>query len=101
MSVSGNHEYHTRSKAANNANPPDFLSALSKVEFNLMQNIFILKYEVINLKDIIFKNLQDKNKHFKTKLNVLENKINDLEIQNINVDQHIIRNNVEISGILQ
>ena len=79
----------------------DLLSALSKFESNLMQNITNLKDEVINLKDIIIKNLQDENKRLKTKENVLENKIIDLEIQNNNLDQYSRRNNVEISGIPQ
>ena len=101
MSLSGNHEYNTRSKDTINADQPDLLSALSKVESNLMQNITNLKDEVINLKDIIIKNLQDENKRLKTKVNVLENKIIDLEIQNNNLDQYSRRNNVEISGIPQ
>ena len=100
-SLSGNHDYHTRSKDTINAAPPDLLSALSKVESNLMQNITDLKYEVINLKDIIIKSLQDENKRLKTKVNVLENKIIDLKIQNNNVDQYSRRNNVEIAGIPQ
>ena len=81
----GNHEYNTRSKDAINADQPNLLSALSKVESNLMQNITNLKDEVINLKDIIIKNLQDENKHLKIKVNVLENKIIDLEVQNNNL----------------
>ena len=100
-SLSGNHDYHTRSKDTINADPPDLLSALSKVESNLMQNITDLKYEVINLKDIIIKSLQDENKRLKTKVNALENKIIDLKIQNNNVDQYSRRNNVEIAGIPQ
>ena len=36
-------------------------SALSKVESSLRQNITNLKDEVINLEDIIIKNLQDEN----------------------------------------
>ena len=74
MSLSGNHEYNTRSKDTINADQPDLLSALSKVESNLMQNITNLKDEVINLKDIIIKNLPNENKCLKTKVNVLENK---------------------------
>ena len=97
----GNHEYNTRSKDAINADQPNLLSALSKVESNLMQNITNLKDEVINLKDIIIKNLQDENKHLKIKVNVLENKIIDLEVQNNNFDQYSLRNNVKISGIPQ
>ena len=101
MSLSGNHEYHTRSKDNINADPPELLSAFYKVESNLMQNITNLKEEVINLKDIMIENLQNENKRLKTKVNVLENKIIDLEIQNNNVDQYSRRNNVEISEIAQ
>ena len=101
MSLSGNHEYNTRSKDTINADQPDLLSALSKVESNLMQNITNLKDEAINLNDIIIKNLPDENKHLKTKVNVLENKIIDMEIQNNNVEQYSHRNNAEISGIPQ
>ena len=64
-----------------------------------MQNISNLKNEVINLNDMIIKNLEDENKLLKTKVNVLENEITDLEIQNNFVDQYSRRNNVEISGI--
>ena len=49
---------------------PDFISVFSYVEPNLMQNIINLKDEVIDLKDIIIKNLQDKNSRLKTKLHV-------------------------------
>ena len=84
----GNNEYNTRSKDTTNADQADLLSALPKVQSNLMQNITNLKDEVINLKDIIVKNFHDENKRLKTKVNVLENKIIDLEIQNNNVDQH-------------
>ena len=59
MSLIGNHEYNTRSKDATHADQPDLLSALSKVESNLIKNITNLKEEVINLKDIIIKNLED------------------------------------------
>ena len=46
MSLSGNHEYHTRSKDTVNADPPHLVSALSKVDSNLMQSITNLKDEV-------------------------------------------------------
>ena len=64
-----------------------------------MQNITNLKDEVINLKDIIIKNLTNENKCLKTKVNVLENKTVDLEIENNNVYQYSRGNNTEISGI--
>ena len=85
MSLSGNHEYHTRSKDTINTDPPELLSVLSKVESNSMQNIANLKDEVINLKIMIIKNLQDENKPL-TKVNVLENKVIYLQIQKNNAD---------------
>ena len=75
MSLSGNHEYNTRSKDTTNADQPDLLSAPSKVESNLMQNITNLKDEVINLKDIIIKNLQEEKKRLKAKVHIPKNKI--------------------------
>ena len=61
--ISGNHECITRSKDNTNADQPDLVSALSKVESSLMQNITNLKDEVINLKYIIIKNqiIKDEN----------------------------------------
>ena len=53
MSLSGNHDYNTRSKDTTNADQLDLLSALSKVESNLMQHITHFKGEVINPKDIL------------------------------------------------
>ena len=100
MSLSGNHEYHTRSKDTINTDPPDLLSVLSKVESNLMQNIANLKDEVINLKIMIIKNLQDENKPL-TKVNVLENKVIYLQIQKNNADQYSRRSNVEMAGTPQ
>ena len=69
MSLSGNHEYHTRNKDTINVDPPNFLAALSKAESNLMENITNLKDKVINLKGIIIKNPQDENKRLKPKVN--------------------------------
>ena len=63
-----------------------------------MQNITNLKGEVINLNEIIIKN---QNKRLKAKVNVLGNKIIDLEVQNNNLDKYSRKNNVEISGISQ
>ena len=43
MSLSGNHGYYTRIKDTINADRSEFLSALSKVESILAQNISYLK----------------------------------------------------------
>ena len=83
-------EYHSKSKDTINADPADILSAFSEIETNLMQSITNLKDETINLKDIIIKNHQDEIKCFKTKANIMENKVIDLEFQNNNVDLYIV-----------
>ena len=87
MPLIGNHQYHTRSKDIINADPPDILLPLSNVDTNLMQNLSNLKDEVISLKDIKIKNLKNENKSLKTKVNVCENEIINLEIKNNNIDQ--------------
>ena len=46
MSLSGNHRYYTIIKDTSNADPSEFLSALSKVESFLVQNISYLKDKV-------------------------------------------------------
>ena len=85
ISLIGNHQYHTRSKDIINADPPDILLPISNVDTNLMQNFSNLKDEVISLKDKKIKNLQNKNKSLKTKVNVCENEIINLEIKNNNI----------------
>ena len=65
MLLTGNHEYHTRNKDTINADSPNLISAVSKVESSLIQHIINLKVEVINLKAIIIKNLQNENKCLK------------------------------------
>ena len=87
MPLIGNHQYHTRSKDIINADPPDILLPLSNVDTNLMQNLSNLKDEVISLKDIKIKDLKNENKSLKTKVNVCENEIINLEIKNNNIDQ--------------
>ena len=87
MSLIGNHQYHTRSKDIINADPPDILLPLSNVNTNLMQKLSNLKDKVTSLKDIKIKNLKNENKCLKTKVNVCENEIINLEINNNNIEQ--------------
>ena len=51
-----------------------------------------LKDEVINLKDVIIRNLQEENAKLRSRVEVIENKFNHLE-------QYGRRNNIEVSGI--
>ena len=95
VSLSGNREYNTGSKDTTNANQPDLLSAFSKVESNLIQNVTNLKDEVVNLKGIINKNLQDENMRLKIKKMFWKKK---LLIWKSKTTMYIV---VEISGIHQ
>lgn len=55
--------------------------------------------EILNLKDVIIKNLQIENQRLRTRVNVLENKVLSLEISSNHLEQYGRRNNLEISGI--
>ena len=59
-----------------------------------MNSISDLNDEVINLKEIIIKKLQDKTAVFANKVSKLEDKIKNLETQNNNLDQYYHRKNV-------
>ena len=55
--------------------------------------------ELLNLKDLIIKNLQVENERLRKKVNVLENKILTLESEHNSLEQYGRRNNIEITGI--
>ena len=59
-----------------------------------------LDNELLNLKDLIIKNLQVDNERLRKKVNVLENKILTLESEHNSLEQYGRRNNIEITGIL-
>ena len=58
-----------------------------------------LDNELLNLKDVIIKNLQVENERLRKKINVLENKILTLESEHNSLEQYGRRNNIEITGI--
>ena len=58
-----------------------------------------LDNELLNLKDVIIKNLQVENERLRKKVNVLENKILTLESEHNSLEQYGRRNNIEITGI--
>ena len=86
---SKNHDYSTRSKE-----PTNVTDTLSKIENKLMNSISDLNDEVINLKEIIIKKLQDKTAVFANKVSKLEDKIKNLETQNNKLDHYYHRKNV-------
>ena len=55
--------------------------------------------ELLNLKDVIIKDLQVENQRLRMKVNNLENKVMSLEINGNHLEQYGIRNNLDITGI--
>ena len=58
-----------------------------------------LNIELLNLKDVIIKNLQVENERLRKKVNVLENKVLTLKSELSSLEQYGRRNNIEITGI--
>ena len=73
--------------------------SLDKLEKSIVQSINSLKDEIINLKDIVIKNLQDENTRLKVKCAKLENRVNILESNHNDLAQYGRCNNVVFSGI--
>ena len=95
------HDHYTRS-----SKKMLFEEAIAKLQNELSSQITILtnevrstKDEVINLKDIIIKRLQEENNLLRTRCSKLESKIVSLESSINHVEQYGRRNNIVISGI--
>ena len=58
-----------------------------------------LDKELLNLKDMIIKDLQVENQRLRMKVNNLENKVMSLEMNGNHLEQYGRRNNLEITGI--
>ena len=87
------HESVSESDSASNHDP------LVKLEENIINSINSLKEEIINLKDIVIKPLQDENERLRAKCGTLENKVVTLE-QNLNsLGQYGRKNNLVLAGI--
>ena len=87
-----NHDHNTRKNKVSN-------DKLEAFEDRIQSSIADLKDEFINMKNIIIKNLQMENTKLKNEINLMKNKIVDLEISNNSLDQYGRRNNLEIEGI--
>ena len=70
------HDYNTRNKKKSAEMSQD---SLDKLEKSIVQTINSLKDEIINLKDIVIKNLQDENARLKEKSKQFENRVAILE----------------------
>ena len=58
-----------------------------------------LDKELLNLKNVIIKDLQVENQRLRMKVNNLENKVMSLEMNGNHLEQYGRRNNLEITGI--
>ena len=58
-----------------------------------------LTKELLNVKDVIIKNLQTENKRLGEKVNNLESKVTSLKINQNKLEQYGRRKNTELSGI--
>ena len=65
----------------------------------IVQNVNSLKDEIINLKDIVIKNLHDENARLRVKYEKLESRVAILESNHKDLAQYVRRNNVVFSGI--
>ena len=69
------HDYNTRNRKSVEMSQ----DSLDRLEKSIVQSITSLKDEIINLKDIVIKILQDKNARLKVKCEKLENRVAILE----------------------
>ena len=58
-----------------------------------------LDTKLLNLKDVIIKNLQIENERLRKKVNVLENNVSTIESEHNSLEQYGRQNNIEITGI--
>ena len=73
--------------------------ALAKVKENIISTISCLKEEIIKLKDIVMKRLQEENKKLQEKCSKLENDVISNESSVNALEQYDRRNNIVVSGI--
>ena len=89
------HEYNTRTKKEAVVKN----ETLAKVEENIISTINCLKEEIINLKDIVIKRLQEENKKVWEECSKLENDVISNESTVKALEQYGSRNNIVVSGI--
>ena len=72
---------------------------ITNLETTLLSRFDELSKELLNVKDVIIKNLQNENERLREKVNNLEKKVTSLETSQNMLEQYGRRNNIEISGI--
>ena len=99
--MSSTHDYNTRNKEMSDSK---ILDEISKLREELVENFKKsstddIKDKMINLKEVIIRNLQNENKRLNDEVNQLQEKIISLESKSNLVEQYGRRNNMEINGI--
>ena len=98
--MASKHPYETRNNITNsNDNRPTDSEVLSAIKTSMESSFAELKDEIINLKEIVIKNLIEENKQLKNKVGSLEYKVQNLEYGLNSLEQYGRRNNLEISRI--
>ena len=72
---------------------------ITNLETRLLSIFDELSNELLNIEDVIIKNLQFENKRLKEKLTTLESKVVSLETSQNMLEQYGRKNKIEISGI--
>ena len=103
--MSQSHGYPTRSRTSEETTNTDtstscnFAEEIPKLRIDLVGNFHDLQDELINMKNIIIKKLQDENAQLKETIANLQHKVIILETATNSVEQYDRRNNTEITGI--
>ena len=98
------HNYNTRynplvaNNEENNISDPQTSDLIINLEKKILSHFDGLNKELLNLKEVIIKDLQVENQRLQMKVNNLENKVMSLEINGNHLEQYG-RNNLEIIGI--
>ena len=100
--VSASNDTIINTPSQTNANTTPFsetATLIINLEKKMTSRFDGLDNELLNLQNVIIKNLQVENERLRKKVNVLENKILTLESEHNSLEQYGRRNNIEITGI--
>ena len=100
------HPYKTRSQTSDGSSDTSGATVsvatsenITNLETKLLSRFDELTKELLNVKDVIIKNLQAENERLREKVCSLESKVTSLEIDQNKLEQYGRRNNIEVSGI--
>ena len=95
------HNYNTRQNSlpSNGNSNPETSELIINLESKLLLRFDNLDKEMLNLKDVIIKDLQVENQRLRSRIINLEKKVISLEENSNSLEQYGRRNNLEITGI--